>query len=1119
MSSIEDRIALLSPEKRELLRKRLQEKITDEPDQQAGIPAIGSGGPITNEPYALTEVQQVYWLGQSGYFEASAGGSNLYIEYEISNINFLTTAYLRRRLEAAIDQLVKRHDVLRTIILDSGRQQVLEEYPRYHVKLNDLRGLKEEVLEKALESARRRMRTEKIKVREWPLFEFLPHLLSRGRMVLQIRISPLLMDGTSRIQFFQELFHLMEQPRAALPPLEIGFSDYAVAWQAYRSSRAVTRSRERWLRQAGTLPMGPLLPGKTLILPDTPPDIRIWDEQLLDNHTCKLLVEKAAHRGLSLSTVLMSAFVDVLACRSEVPRFSIGLIATYRPPMHQQMHQVLGNFNTIHLIEADPWRGTFNERAHLLQRQAVEHLDDPFGSGFEVLREMNRLHAVAPRTGVTVFFNTVFDVDTAEESAGNVSNSPDMPNLSALHFAKKRGAAARGLQSDWNKLKQVLLPLPKLREREAGLYTNQIQLLPTLYRDMTGSLHCKWQAMESAFPEGMLEDLQAAYRNLLGKLALQEACWQMTVAENMDSDIPENRQVSIDSPASLTSQAFFRYDLKRMEEHGAHIAISAKERDISYASLFSRSSQIAGLLGDAGVTSHTRVGIVLDKEQEYIAAVLAVLQLGAVALLIRPDLTPTQVVSSMQEERIEVVLSCEALLERTHVPEQVLLLYLNDIQDGVHRVDSLGNLGESLSVLASDAPACILYGPAGGSKPDKMVFTYRELEQWANGYSSRFNLEEQEILLSLWPIGSPAWLMDWVGMFGSGGTVVYQEHLREYSMDDLMQFADRKQITVWSTPMPVTNRLQNYLKQKMQSPGPSLKRILIHNDRVSSSLISAVTAYCPQVSVVAVWRIAGSGMPVIVHAGRGEAKMYCSHADLSVIGRNAATCPVWATGEIYAGPPQEGHQQFLIQTGLVGRKTSDGTIEVLGERDNGVVHAKNAVLYVWQIEQELERHPAVQWAAVRGNVRNGEHEQLVAYLLMSSVEEKEALWRFLSSRLPVHMIPDDIVMLQDIPINSWGRVDLHEDICRTMILAEASPDHSQPQIQSLHLMKGLINIWEDVLERTGVLVDDSFFALGGDSLRLVNMLTIVQQSYGQHVHPADFLLDPTIERLVKIISS
>ena len=109
-------------------------------------------------------MQQAYWVGRSGVFELGHVSTHFYFEIESSHIDI-------QRLNDALQQMIQRHDILRTIVLPEGQQQVLTEVPLYEINIYDLCGKPSLEIEAKLKSIRDQMSHQILPSDQWPLFE------------------------------------------------------------------------------------------------------------------------------------------------------------------------------------------------------------------------------------------------------------------------------------------------------------------------------------------------------------------------------------------------------------------------------------------------------------------------------------------------------------------------------------------------------------------------------------------------------------------------------------------------------------------------------------------------------------------------------------------------------------------------------------------------------------------------------------------------------------------------------------------------------------------------------------------------------------------------------------
>jgi DHA3 family macrolide efflux protein-like MFS transporter len=487
VTELSQRIAALSPAQREMLLRELSQAQAEEgaaPEPGLALPPLVPRPEEHFQPFPLTEVQEVYWAGRSGLFDLGAPGVTVYFEWEIPGAE----AQLES-LEKALRRLCDQHPVLRLIMLPDGRQQFLPAPLPSLIERDDLRGLPPAQVDTAIAAAQERFRYHEARVGQWPLFGFLAQILDGDLIRLHAWFDAWLIDGMSRDHLMRDLGRFLRDPEARLPPLPFTYRDYAVSQEAVYASEPWRRARDWWLERIPTLPPPPELPLAVRLGPEVRARFVHRVAPLLGARAWARFQEKAARRSLTASPALVAAFVEVIRAWSRQPSFSFSLEGTWYPPLHPRLSEIVGNFNTIYIAVADEPRGSFGERVRRMQSQITELLDHRLFSGFQVLREIRRLRGGGTRSLMPVNFNNLVDQIPAAPAA-------DSPETAAVE------------------------------ELDMGINPPQILIMPSIYRDAAGGLSGKLQAVEEVFPPGMVQDLWAAYTDLLGRLAADDALWE-----------------------------------------------------------------------------------------------------------------------------------------------------------------------------------------------------------------------------------------------------------------------------------------------------------------------------------------------------------------------------------------------------------------------------------------------------------------------------------------------------------------------------------------------------------------------------------------------------------------
>jgi acyl carrier protein len=488
-------IADLSPQRRELLLRKLKER--QQPDLSFGreLPALIPDPENRYEPFPLSDIQQSYWIGRSGYFDLGNCGTNVYMEVEFEGVG----EWFVERFNNALQRLIERHEMLRAIITTDGQQQILSEVPEYKLSTIDLRGKPVKFVEERLKKERLHLRSYKAKIDQWPLFDFIAYLLDKDNVRLLIRIDAMLIDGTSRNILTRELLQLIIQPETVLPTLSCSYRDYVLAWTKLQNSSLVERSKEYWLSRLESLPPSPTLP--QIVKRDSTKMAYLGnrDLQLLNREQWTRIKELGAARGLTPSAIVITAFIDILRLWSTHQKFTISIVGSYRPPIHPQMDSIIGNFNTINLLSIDNQEESFEDRAKSLQEQLTTDMEYNYYSGFQVLRRLHQKLGSYPTSAMPILFNSLL----YHEQPGT--------------YQAKEDRAIRGKESSVRKI-----------DIEASVCIPQVLLIPTVMKGDDGSLLCKWQAVEEHFPFGLIDEMIDSYKAHLKDLAETEGSWSNT---------------------------------------------------------------------------------------------------------------------------------------------------------------------------------------------------------------------------------------------------------------------------------------------------------------------------------------------------------------------------------------------------------------------------------------------------------------------------------------------------------------------------------------------------------------------------------------------------------------
>jgi hypothetical protein len=202
----------------------------------------------------------------------------------------------------------------------------------------------------------------------------------------------------------------------------------------------------------------------------------------------------------------------------------------------------------------------------------------------------------------------------------------------------------------------------------------------------------------------------------------------------------------------------------------------------------------------------------------------------------------------------------------------------------------------------------------------------------------------------------------------------------------------------------------------------------------------------------------------------------------------------------------------MYRTGDLVRHRSDGVVEFLGRTDHQV-KIRGHRIELGEIEARLTDHPHVrQCVVVPRDVAAGD-VRLVAFYVPDGAATPEAdLRAFVRAKLPEYMAPQHLIALDALPLTPNGKID--RKALPPLELAATSAPAADYVAPANDLEQTIANLWQEVLGREQVGVDDNFFDIGGHSLLVVRMHRQLQQAVSVPVALTDLFRFPTIRALV-----
>ena len=197
----------------------------------------------------------------------------------------------------------------------------------------------------------------------------------------------------------------------------------------------------------------------------------------------------------------------------------------------------------------------------------------------------------------------------------------------------------------------------------------------------------------------------------------------------------------------------------------------------------------------------------------------------------------------------------------------------------------------------------------------------------------------------------------------------------------------------------------------------------------------------------------------------------------------------------------------------MARSSPRGWLEFIGRAD-AQVKVRGYRIELGEIEAVLNEQRSVKQSVVIARDDERGDKRLLGYVVVEEATTTAELRRYLKERLPEYMLPEAIIVLDEIPVTANGKIDRKK--------LPSLSGARQPLNKSIvdprdHLELQLVNIWENVLGVHPIGVTDNFFDLGGHSLLAVSLMARIRKVMGRDLPLFALFQGGTIENLASML--
>ncbi len=545
------------------------------------------------------------------------------------------------------------------------------------------------------------------------------------------------------------------------------------------------------------------------------------------------------------------------------------------------------------------------------------------------------------------------------------------------------------------------------------------------------------------------------------------------------------------------------------------IAITFGDKKISYKELDERSNQLANyLLMHNDFENEHRIGIQLERSEWLIISMLAALKIGAAYVPLDPSFPADRLTFMIEDSDCKVVITDTMLLDFEH-------------QEMSSELSKIAIRPEDL--------AYVIYTSGSTGKPKGVMLTHKNAVSFFNNLDTNFGLKNYKVVAASANTVFDISVFEIFGSLCTGRTMVLFSKEEVLSPNLFVERCERSKVEILQlTPSRFNQILDKLLARSLKHlkvmllGGEAFPKYILENSDVFSH-IEVVNAYGPTETTIYSTNCKihdvnqqGIGKPldneeIYILSDKLQLQPTMIVGEMCIAGDGLARGYInreSLTSEKFIEHPFKKGKR-LYKTGDLARWLPDGNIEFVGRKDDQV-KLNGYRIELGEIEQVLLQNDDITTAVVNVLENSNGEMELFAFIITNKSQDVTTLRSYLLNYLPKYMVPTQYVEIDELPLTTNGKLDKKSLIALSGQVLSSNVEYIAPRNE---LEEQLVHIWEEVLRKDQIGVEDDFFDLGGHSLKAVTMLSKVNNLFQLNIDFTSIFKLRSVSQLAQLITN
>lgn len=677
--------------------------------------------------------------------------------------------------------------------------------------------------------------------------------------------------------------------------------------------------------------------------------------------------------------------------------------------------------------------------------------------------------------------------------------------------------------------------------------------LTLLFAEHLDGLRCHMEWSTDLFEEWRIKQLGGHFKQVLSQV-LQHSTSQIQHIRLLN-DEEEQRVRAVWNSAPRKEQGN-RSIIECIDAYGKQtpdaLAIEFHDRKLSYKQMMERSNQWAHYIRSLGIPVGSTIAVMVPRSEHLIIYLLGIWKAGCTYLPLDPEYPSQRIHMIFEDAKVALVITSANL--KSKLPK------VNQLIEVEKLVDEYGVFSPEVAIISSDETtqsiafyteeppqikvssndlAYIIFTSGSTGRPKGVMIPHSALMNFIQSMITSPGVGPRDKFLATTTIAFDIAVLEiWVPLV-AGAAVCVADEAQTRNGEELLRIINEHKITLlqgtpatwqmmldsgWNSRIPLRclsggEALPKTLALEILNRGSELWNLY---GPTETTVYSAIYQ-CDKEAILTGPNIVSIGHPI-------------DNTAIYILDDNLQTMPFGLVGELYIGgqgvasgyhgredltqerfienPFELGH--VIYRTGDLAYYNADGSLHYIGRADQQV-KLRGYRIELSEIELHLSQYPGINNGAV-AIVGEDFDAQLVAFVQLADKNNKiqsGEIIDYLSMVLPDYMVPKYVLVIDELPKTPNGKLDRKAlSTYERLTFEHESKEVLAPRD---HVERELKTIWESVLIRNNISINDNFFQIGGHSLIAVRLLANIQTHFKVQLPLAVIFQRPTIQEMAQTI--